>query len=210
MKRRKALSTMALLVGGAMVSTEIFFSSCKSNVKEGFFTTEDISLLDEIGETIIPATPSSPGAKAAKIGDFMKVYVTDCYPPADQQIFFEAISKTKNLSEKKYGNSFLKLTVAQRRDILNELERGKPVPVKNQMKAPAATGDAIQTGKEQAADKTKLKEVPDRYFSMLKELTLLGYFTSEPGAAKARRYIQTPGAYHGNVPYTKGDKAWAT
>jgi hypothetical protein len=39
---------------------------------------------------------------------------------------------------------------------------------------------------------------------------LLGYFTSDPGATKARRYIQTPGSYKGNVPYTKGEKAWAT
>lgn len=48
---------MAILMGAAMVSTETFFSSCKSDVKEAFFTKEDISLLDEIGETIIPATP---------------------------------------------------------------------------------------------------------------------------------------------------------
>ena len=210
MKRRKALSTMAILFGGAMVSTDIFFSSCKSDVKEGFFTKENISLLDEIGETIIPSTPSSPGAKAAKIGEFMKVYVTDCYNPDDQQTFFEAVTRIKNLSEKKYGNSFLQLAVAQRRDILNELEREKPGTVKKEIKPPAGTGDAIQTGKEQAANKGELNDVSNHYFSMIKELTLLGYFTSEPGATKARRYIQTPGSYHGNVPYKKGDKAWAT
>jgi len=49
MKRRQALSTMAILIGGAMVSTETFFSSCRSDVKEAVFTKEDISLLDEIG-----------------------------------------------------------------------------------------------------------------------------------------------------------------
>ena len=209
MKRRQALSTMAILIGGAMVSTETFFSSCKSDVKETFFTKEDISLLDEIGETIIPATPSSPGAKAARIGEFMKVYVTDCYDAADQQTFFEAISQVKNSSQKKYGKGFLKLTVAQRRDILVELEKGKPAVVTNSPKPLAGSGDAIQTGKSEEA-KSKLKEPPNRYFEMLKELTLLGYFTSEPGATKALRYIQTPGYYKGDVPYVKGDKAWAT
>lgn len=201
---------MAILVGSAMVGPEIFISSCKSNVKEGFFAKEDINLLDEIGETIIPATASSPGAKAAKIGDFMKVYVTDCYNAADQQTFFEAVREVKNLSQKKYGDGFLKLTVTQRQDVLTELEMQRPARIENKTKAPGPGGDAIQTGKEQEADKTKMKDPPNRYFSMLKELTLLGYFTSEPGATKARRYIQTPGAYHGNVPYTKGDKAWAT
>ena len=209
MKRRQALSTMAILVGGAMVSTETFFSSCKSDVKEAFFTKEDISLLDEIGETIIPATASSPGAKAAKIGEFMKIYVTDCYNPADQQTFFEAISHVKNSSQKKYGKGFLKLTIAQRQDVLTELEKEKPATVTNHTKPLAGSGDAIQTGKSDEA-KNKLKDTPNRYFSMLKELTLLGYFTSEPGATKALRYVETPGYYKGNVPYVKGDKAWAT
>lgn len=209
MKRRQALSTMAILISGAMVSTETFFSSCKSDVKEAFFTKEDISLLDEIGETIIPATPSSPGAKAAKIGEFMKVYVTDCYDAAGQQTFFEAITRVKNLSKKKYGNGFLNLTIARRRDVLIELGNEKPATVSNKAKQVAGSGDAIQTGKEQEA-KSKLKDAPNHYFSMLKELTLLGYFTSEPGATKALRYMQTPGYYNGNAPYVKGDKAWAT
>jgi hypothetical protein len=209
MKRRKALSTMAILIGGAMVSTETFFSSCKSDVKEAVFTKEDISLLDEIGETIIPATASSPGAKAAKIGEFMKVYVTDCYDAASQQAFFEAITRVKNLSEKKYGNRFLNLTIAQRRDVLTELGKGKPATVVNKVKPVAGSGDAIQTGKEQEA-KSKVKDASNHYFSMLKELTLLGYFTSERGATKALRYMQTPGYYKGDVPYVKGDKAWAT
>ncbi|HRN58498.1 MAG TPA: gluconate 2-dehydrogenase subunit 3 family protein [Agriterribacter sp.] len=44
----------------------------------------------------------------------------------------------------------------------------------------------------------------------MKELTLLGYFTSEIGATQALRYIAVPGKYEGCVPYTKGDRAWAT
>jgi len=210
MKRRDALSTMAILFGGAIVSTDILFSSCKSNVKEEFFTPEDISLLDEIAETIIPATASSPGAKAAKVGEFMKVYVTDCYTAADQQTFFEAVREIKNLSQKKYVKEFLKLTVSQRREVLTALEMEKAARVEDKTKTPGAEGDAIQTGKQQEANKTRLKDAPNRYFPMLKQLTLLGYFTSQPGATKAMRYIQTPGYYQGDVPYKKGDKAWAT
>jgi hypothetical protein len=45
---------------------------------------------------------------------------------------------------------------------------------------------------------------------MIKELTVFGYFTSEPGATRALRYTQTPGYYQGEVAYKKGDKAWAT
>ena len=45
---------------------------------------------------------------------------------------------------------------------------------------------------------------------MMKELTLLGFFTSEIGATKALRYVAVPGKYVGCIPYNKGDKAWAT
>jgi hypothetical protein len=43
----------------------------------------------------------------------------------------------------------------------------------------------------------------------MKQLTLLGYFTSEPGATKALRYNPVPGKFEGCIPYKKGDKAWA-
>ena len=45
---------------------------------------------------------------------------------------------------------------------------------------------------------------------MMKQLTLLGFFTSEVGATKALRYLPVPGHYDGNFPYKKGDRAWVT
>jgi Gluconate 2-dehydrogenase subunit 3 len=50
---------------------------------------------------------------------------------------------------------------------------------------------------------------PVHYFRMVKELALLGYFTSEIGYKQALRYVETPGRYEPCVPYTPGDEAWA-
>ncbi|HEX7753740.1 MAG TPA: gluconate 2-dehydrogenase subunit 3 family protein, partial [Niabella sp.] len=50
---------------------------------------------------------------------------------------------------------------------------------------------------------------PPHYFSLMKQLTLWGYFTSKPGATQALRYMETPGKFDGAYPYKKGDKAWA-
>jgi hypothetical protein len=47
------------------------------------------------------------------------------------------------------------------------------------------------------------------YFRMIKELTLLGYFTSEIGYTQALRYVETPGRFEPCVPYAPGEKAWA-
>ena len=69
----------------------------------------------------------------------------------------------------------------------------------------------IELDKE-AKDYTSAKKDsdPNHYFSLMKQLTLLGFFTSEIGATKALRYVAVPGRFDGCVDYKKGDKAWAT
>ena len=206
MKRRHFLSSMALILPMAVVSTEVLLSSCNTtDIEEEGFTEDNIKLLDEIGETIIPATAGSPGAKAAHIGEFMKVYVTDCYTVEEQNIFWEGVNTIKKESNKKFNNQFQKLNLSQKKEVLNSLrnepDKGSAENVKK------GTGDAIQTGKE-AENKENANS--GKFFSMIQNLTVFGYFTSEPGATKALRYIQTPGSYKGEVLYKKGDKAWAT
>jgi hypothetical protein len=55
----------------------------------------------------------------------------------------------------------------------------------------------------------KKKEDPNHYFTLMKQLTLLGYFSSEVGATQALRYVAVPGKFEGCIDYKKGDKAWA-
>lgn len=210
MKRRRFLSSMAIILPASIVSTEFILSSCNGNAdvkKEEFFSDENVNLLDEIGETIIPATPTSPGAKAAKIGAFMKVYVTDCYTPEQQTIFWNGINKVKEISKNKYKNVYLKLSVSQKSAVLQALENESKEYLRNKNSNTGGNGDAVQTGKGNA---DKMDHENAHFYPMIKELTLFGFFTSQPGATKALRYIQTPGSYKGDVPYKKGDKAWAT
>ena len=192
MNRRDALSRVALLFGGTIIGAEFFLSGCKNPDTKATtagldFSTDNIAFLDEVSETILPETPSSPGAKAAKVGEFMKVMVTDCYDEIDQKIFMEGIVKLNDAADKKYSKSFIKLTPEERKAFLIELDK-------------------------EAKDYTKNKKEtdPNHYFSMMKQLTLLGFFTSEVGATKALRYVAVPGKWEGCVDYKKGEKAWAT
>ncbi|HEU0065224.1 MAG TPA: gluconate 2-dehydrogenase subunit 3 family protein, partial [Flavisolibacter sp.] len=141
--------------------------------------------LDEIADTILPDT-KTPGAKAAKVGQFMTVMVNDCYSEKNQKTFKDGMDKLNELSKKKYDNSFMNITPQQRHDLLVQLDT-------------------------EQRDYTKNKKPEDdpHYFRMMKELTLLGYFTSEIGCTQARRYVPVPGKYDGNYPYKKGDKAFA-
>jgi hypothetical protein len=58
-------------------------------------------------------------------------------------------------------------------------------------------------------DWNRAEDEPPHYFRMLKELTLLGYFTSEIGYTQAMRYAETPGRYDPCAPYEEGEAAWA-
>ncbi len=205
MKRRRFLSAMVIILPAAFVSTDVLLSSCNPDVEKEEFSEENIRLLDDIGETIIPSTAGSPGAKEAGIGKFMKVYVSDCYTDDQKTIFWSGIQKIKNISWKKYRNEFSQLSVGQRQAVLRSLENESVKPKNNAKKE--GTGDAIQTGKDAESKETVNTS---RFFPMIQSLTVFGYFTSEPGATKALRYIQTPGTYKGEVTYKEGDKCWAT
>ncbi|MGF7075073.1 gluconate 2-dehydrogenase subunit 3 family protein [Mucilaginibacter sp. 3215] len=188
MNRREAIGRVGLILGGTIIGAEFFISGCKSSSPKvnDLFTQDDVALMDEIGETILPAT-STPGAKAAEIGKFMTVMVQDCYTADDQKIFTKGLKDLNDASDKKFGKKFLEAKPEQRTELLTELDK-----------------------EQKAYTKTKKPEDPNHYFRMLKELTLLGFFTSKPGATQALRYIAVPGKYDGNLPYKKGDKAWAT
>ena len=192
MNRRDAIGRVSLLLGGTILGAEVFLSGCHNAPEKNIggaginFSNDDITFLDEVAETILPAT-DTPGAKEAKVGEFMTRIVKDCYTEKDQKIFIAGMQKLDEASKKKSGKSFLDSSPEQRHDLLVELDK--------EQKA--------------YADK-KQKDDPTHYFRMIKELTLWGYFTSEPGATKALRYVAVPGKYQGCIEYKKGEKAWAT
>ena len=116
----------------------------------------------------------------------MTVMVNDCYTKNDQQIFHEGIRKLDDACKKANNTSFMNATPEQRTSLLTALDK-----------------EAKQY------QETKKKEDPSHYFTMMKQLTLLGFFTSKPGATQALRHVPVPGKYDGAFPYKKGDKAWA-
>ncbi|MBC6989563.1 MULTISPECIES: gluconate 2-dehydrogenase subunit 3 family protein [Hymenobacter] len=201
MNRRDALARVAILMGGTVIGADYFLSSCssptKEKTKEGkevaktsdkpFLNQDQVRLMDEVADTILPTTAKSPGAKAAQVGSFMAVMVRDCYTPADQKIFLNGITQLDKDCKKQTGKTFLECTPAQRTTFLTALDKEQKEFTANQR-----------------------KDDPSHYFRMMKQLTLLGYFTSEVGATKALRYLPVPGRYDGDVPYKKGDRAWAT
>ncbi|QCR22029.1 gluconate 2-dehydrogenase subunit 3 family protein [Pontibacter sp. SGAir0037] len=187
MNRREAISAVAWLLGGTVVGADLLVSCTSKPVQvNSLFNADQVALLNEVAETILPAT-STPGAKEAKVGDFMAQMVLDCYKKEDQEVFTAGINKLDQASKAKYGDTFMYLDKAKKTALLTALDQ-----------------------EQKEYQSSKKSEDPNHYFRMMKELTLVGYFTSEVGATQALRYDPVPGKYDGCMPYKKGDKAWAT
>src|SRR5690554_6467585 len=182
MNRRDALKSMVLMMGGTMVGASVILTGCAPEDRiEGLeFSDRDIAFLDEIGETIIPTT-DTPGAKATEIGAFMVLMVKDTYNKEQQEIFVEGLNNLRKEFKDQAGNDFVEASSEERTNFLNHVNE-----------------------KAQAEG----RQGP-HYINMLKDLTVLGYFTSEIGATKALRYVETPGRYDPCVDYNKGDKVFA-
>ncbi|MEO7414955.1 MAG: gluconate 2-dehydrogenase subunit 3 family protein [Opitutaceae bacterium] len=196
MTRREAVIRMATLMGASVLGPRLFSANLDGTNPANAapaFAPEELALLDEIGDTIIPTT-DIPGAKAVSIGAFMAMMVRDCYAPQNQAAFKDGLRKIAGAYSTRFGGSFATGTPANRTTLLNELDQ--------EQKA------FTEQTKRQRTGAVSEDEEGQHYFRMMKELTILGYFTSEIGATKAVRFMEVPGRYDGNAPYKKGDRAW--
>lgn len=189
MNRRDLIKQIALLTGTAVIGGEFFLTGCKTNDKSstGFFTEKDISFFDEVAETIIPKT-NTPGAKDAAVGKFMASYSTDCYDELQLKTLKEGISKLNDTAEKKYGKTFIEINASQKQELLTIID--------------------TEAKKYNEKDQSKKEQQPPHYFTLMKQLVLLGFFTSKPGVTKVLRWVPVPGKYQGCIDYKEGETSW--
>ena len=234
--RREAILRVGALLGGvAFVGGDRLLAAVEnaspaSGAPVGEFSVADIAFLDEIAETILPET-KTPGAKAAKTGAFMALMVTDCYWPDEQKVFRDGMRKIDAAMKKAHNVTFMQATPEQRLAVLTVLDREQkrvmdardaaerkakglaPRPADESAPTPATNPPQEDPhAHEPVAGVRAVGEEPKfaaHYFRMMKELALLGYFTSEIGYTVAQRYVETPGRYDPCLPYTPGERSWA-
>lgn len=186
--RREAIRKAALFIGGSILLPDIvkaWESPSIVNTAAAFNETQT-KVIAEIAELIIPTT-DTPGAISAGVPAFIEKMVADCYSKEIRDKFY------RDLDAFSTETGFLQLSKDKKIYALKKLE-AKAKEERNSIKRIPAT--------------TQLQPAP--LFDTLKDLTVTGYFTSEIGCTQALRYEAVPGRYDGDVPYKKGDKAWAT
>ena len=235
--RREAVRRVVAMLGGlTLVGGSSLMAACERQrpggprVPVGAFTVEDIDLLDEIADTILPET-KTPGAKAANVGAFMALMVTDTYKPDDQQVFRDGMRALDALCFQTNKATFLAVKPEQRLALLQKVDaeakqymdlrsaaRKSRQAADSAAKAagPNAANEFLPDQRKQTSATTEANpapaitaDPPAHYFRMMKELAMLGYFTSEIGCTQALRYVEMPGRFDPCVDYKPGDRAWA-
>jgi hypothetical protein len=188
--RREALRRAAMLLGGALSAPAIagVLAGCDSrSAADGTWTpraltTEQSELVATIAEHILPET-DTPGARAAGVHKFIDKMLAEHYPAGARHRVLNGLADVDARARRDRGRAFLQCGVEEQRAVLARIDQ---------------EAFAVPPGS---------REVP--YFRTLKELTLLGYYTSEIGATQELRYVRIPERFEGCVPFAQIGRTWA-
>ncbi len=191
MNRRTAIGRVLLgvIAGGAV------FSGYKWH---DWNKTPDLSYLEQqkdtiaaLAETIIPASADGPGAREAGVQDFIIIMLRDCTDRMSVNKFIDGLKDLDDHCWSAYNRPFAGCSTADQEKVLRRYEeKGRPF--------------------KGILGKAQNRYLGRSFFTTLKAYTVEGYCTSQPGATKGLAYVLVPGSYHGCVPKTPGQKAWAT
>jgi gluconate 2-dehydrogenase gamma chain len=193
MNRRDALKRTAMIMGGALSAPAIIgvLKGCTAKPtidwKPEFFSNDEGIMISDIAEIIIPKT-DTPGAKEAGVPGFIDQMLKDVYSKEEQKTFMDGLKAFDERSKKDMGDSFNKLDQEEKTSFVKKVH-------------------------QEAIEGNRAKPAPQRPFIMMvKELTMLGFFTSKPGATQVLQYVPVPGAYKGCIPLSEAGngRTWAT
>lgn len=192
-KRREALKRAAWIMGGVLSAPTLagVLNGCSPRPEltwvPAFFTEDQARLVMEASETILPET-DTPGAKTLGVPGFIEEMVGKIYSENYKNSFLKGLDQLARECRDDMGQDFVSLSKEKRNEFLTK---------KNE----EIKGLNFKRGEKQRP-----------FFWMLKELTLVGYYTTEYGATQALQYMAIPTQWEGCLPLveTGNGKTWAT
>jgi gluconate 2-dehydrogenase gamma chain len=188
--RREALRRAALLLGGALAAPTVagVLAGCEArHMPDGAWkpralTPDQADLIATIADHILPET-DTPGARAVGVHRFIDAMLAESYPTEDRERFLAGLADVDARARRTCGRAFLQCATTDQRALLVQLDR---------------EAFATPTGPDEAP-----------FFRTMKELTLVGYYTSEIGATRELRHAAVPGRFEGCVPLSAIGRTWA-
>ena len=194
MNRRDAIKRTAIFMGGTLSASAMLgvLNGCKADTSTGwtpaYFTNEEGDLVMQITERIIPKT-DTPGANDAGVHTFIDTMMNEFYGEKQKTAFRNGLKRVEADAQAAHGKSFTSLKPEQQDELLKKYD---------------------QEAYDEANKENRDRDAPRPFFRTMKELTLLGFFTSEVGATEVLKYEPVPGDYKGCIPYSEVGRTWAT
>jgi Gluconate 2-dehydrogenase subunit 3 len=141
-------------------------------------------------DQIIPAT-ETPGAKGARVNEFIDVILTEWATPEERSRFLDGLAGIDKESQQLFGKNFAEASATQQ---LTQLR---------------AIDDATLAGRVARAHHGNTVPEPDAqlkgdFWEVFKRITVHGYYTSEVGFTQELKLEIIPGAQHGCTPVGPG------
>jgi glucoside 3-dehydrogenase (cytochrome c) hitch-hiker subunit len=191
--RRDALGQIALLLGAA-ISAPTLAGVLGPATRRGWMAAQNwtpralspdqLELVAVMADHILPAT-DTPGARAAGVHRFVDVLLSDHYPVEERDRFLAGLADVDQRARARHSTTFVACKPAEQVAILTALDE-----------------EAFPEGTEATAPPQGW------FFHRLKEVTLVGYYTSQIGAT-TELHVTPFGSYRGDIPYTAVGRAWA-
>ena len=125
-----------------------------------FFTPEELAMVDELSELIIPTDDHSPGARAAQVAACIDSRLADAWDEQDRTDWREGLKRIDQLSRESSGMSFVQSSAGQRLTVLTRIAQNEKQP--------------------------QLPE--EKFFAQLKSRVVHAYYTSEIGIKQELEY----------------------
>ena len=178
MNRRKAIQQTAYLLGGTISASVIagVMSGCQPTGEPDwapqFLTKKQAATISEIAETILPESDTL-GAKSLHLTEFVDLMLKDCHTREEQLQFTKELDKFEEICQSSIGKTFVNATPEKRQNFLIELEQN-------------ALANQQQTGEK-------------AFITKIKELVIVGYFTSEYAITELMNFNPIPQKFEGCV-----------
>ncbi len=198
LNRRETIKRIALLLGGTISAPALqgLLNGARASAsdvawKPKFLSVSQAALVTEIADIIIPRT-DTPGAKDIGIAAFIDSMLNEVYPPADRRRFVEGLMSFSSSRRSADGRDFMELGVPER---IARVRMAHAAALEEHRRRPMRSD-----GKSHRP-----------FILMLKELTLIGFFTSEAGCTQVLQHVAVPGALRACIPLSEAGngKTWA-
>ena len=189
LERRDLLKGLAVILGAAISpacqrAAEVPAAQRMAGVAR--WSLEQRAIAHRCADLIMPAT-DTPSALAVGVGEFMDYVASVWLQQSELEELLAGLNGLQEEAQRQYTKNFVDLSEMEQVQLLTQME----------------TASSVLNASSQ-------EELRSKVFARLKELTVVGYYSSEVGTKQERVYVPMPGRYDGYFKLNKVGRQWSS